>query len=84
MAVTQTRQAYQAEPLVRPLGFKGASLTELWQTVVSLQAANGLQAVGLGVQSPLWSDARAFLQLGEARANAAMFEMTCWAARRAT
>jgi len=84
MKVTQTRQAYQVEPLVQPLSFKGASLTELWQTVVGLQADDGLCAVGLGVQSPLWSDAQAFLQLGEARANAAMFDMTCWVARRAT
>ncbi len=80
MRVTATRQNFEREPLIRPLGFGGARLSELWQVAVMLQAGAELRSVGLGVQSPLWSDSRVFHRLGASAADTAMFRMTCYAA----
>lgn len=43
------------EPLISPFGFKGGYLTELWQSVVKIQA-DGVTAVSPCTQSVLWSD----------------------------
>jgi len=83
LQVTEARENFEREPLIRPLGFKGARLSELWQVVVMLQAGRELCSLGVGVQSPLWSDARVFRRLGASPANAAMFRMTCYAASQA-
>jgi len=83
LRVTATRQNFEREPLLRPLGFGGARLSELWQVAVMLQAGPELRSVGVGVQSPLWSDSRVFHRLGESAANTAMFRMTCYAASQA-
>ncbi len=44
------------EPLLSPFGFKGGALTELWQVVVGIETEDGRNAVGVGLQSVLWSD----------------------------
>ena len=83
MRITAAKCGFEREPLVRPLGFKGAHLRELWQVAVMLREDSGRSAVGLGVQSPLWSDSRVFVGLGEAASNEAMLAMTRFAAGRA-
>ena len=55
---------FEREPLIRPFGFKGAYMSEIWQTVAMLQMASGVQGIGLGTQSVLWSDARIFAFTG--------------------
>lgn len=68
----------ERQPLRQPFGFKGSALTCLWQIAVRIRSACG-EAVGLGVQSVLWSDAGVFAQLGEDRANEAMLDVTRYA-----
>lgn len=76
MKIVQTKHAVQKEPLLSPFGFKGAYLSELWQSVTLLAGDNGEAGIGAGVQSVLWSDARVFVQYGEAAGNKMMADMT--------
>ncbi len=47
------------EPLKTPFGFKGGYLTELWQSVVKIEA-DGIIAAAPCTQSVLWSEPRVF------------------------
>lgn len=64
------------EPLLSPFGFKGGALTELWQVAVRLVTEDGRTAVGVGLQSVLWSDGSVFRALGEEEGNRAMMRLT--------
>jgi L-alanine-DL-glutamate epimerase-like enolase superfamily enzyme len=66
----------EREPLASPFGFKGAYLSELWQSIVQLQSSTGQFGTGLGVQSALWSDPRLFAERGEQEGNRLMREVT--------
>ena len=68
ITIAETAADFAPEPLLRPFGFKGGSLTELWQTHVRLASADRA-GVGLGVQSCLWSDAAVFAAHPEREAN---------------
>ncbi|MCK6490872.1 MAG: L-alanine-DL-glutamate epimerase [Planctomycetes bacterium] len=68
--------------LRQPVGFKGGSLRELWQSAVSLRGA-GAAAYGTGIQSVLWSDAAVAARHGEAGGNRLMLETTAHAAELA-
>ena len=67
------------EPLVRPFGFKGGCLSELWQSAVRLRSASGHFGIGLGTQSVLWSDAAVFADRSESEGNELMLSLTKWA-----
>ena len=69
----------EREPLVRPFGFKGGSLSELWQTAVRLRDGAGHSGIGLGTQSVLWSDAAVFADRSESEGNELMLSLTKWA-----
>ncbi len=69
----------EREPLIRPFGFKGGYLTELWQTVSLLENTFGHRAVGLGTQSVLWSDAAVFGAHSESGGNVLMYALTEYA-----
>lgn len=77
--ITQVDSNFEREPLQRPYHFKGNVLTQLWQTVAYLRSDSGMDAVGLGTQSILWSDARVFAAHSENGGNALMYLMTEWA-----
>ena len=64
------------EPLLSPFGFKGGALTELWQVVVRLVTDDGRCAVGVGLQSVLWSDSGVFCSRSEEEGNNAMLALT--------
>ena len=81
--LAKAKAAVEKEPLVHPFGFKGGSISELWQSAVLFGGASGGEAVGLGVQSVLWSDPRVFFTLGETEGNAVMYAMTRHALDRA-
>ncbi|MCK5699657.1 MAG: L-alanine-DL-glutamate epimerase, partial [Cyclobacteriaceae bacterium] len=51
---------FQREPLVRPFGFKGGYMSEIWQTISLLQSEAGNKGLGLDTQNVLWSDAKVF------------------------
>ena len=59
-----------------PYRFKGSAVTQLWQTVAFLQSESGVSKIGLGTQSPLWSDAKVAGQHSENGGNALMYSMS--------
>ena len=67
---------FEREPLLRPFGFKGGYLSELWQVVSGLAAEDGESGIGVGTQSVLWSDASVFTSCSEAAGNAYMFAIS--------
>ena len=73
--VVRTDSNFEREKLIRPFGFKGGYLSELWQTVVRLQSESHT-AVGLATQSVLYGDADLFAAHSEASGNALMFALT--------
>jgi len=78
MLISDAFSAVEREPLNAPFGFKGNSLSELWQTVVLLKNSGG-EGLGLGTQSTLWSDADVFASFDEAAGNELMYRMTAHA-----
>lgn len=83
MRITAYKHSIKKEPLLSSFGFKGRSLSELWQSNVILQGENKLTSAGSGVQSVLWSDANIFVRYGEERGNALMSELTKFALEQA-
>jgi L-alanine-DL-glutamate epimerase-like enolase superfamily enzyme len=81
--IKTTRSNFEREPLIAPFGFKGAYLTEAWQSVAHVESESGCNGVGTATQSPLWSDAGVFLNNSQAAGNALMYAMTEYALRRA-
>jgi L-alanine-DL-glutamate epimerase-like enolase superfamily enzyme len=67
---------FEREPLVRPFGFKGGYMTEIWQTMAYMQSNKGIRKVGLCTQNVLWSDARVFASHSEAGGNALMYALS--------
>lgn len=63
------------EPLRAPFGFKGRSLTELWQTVAKLES-DSYTAVAPCVESVLWSDGGVFGENPPAVSSAMMMMVT--------
>ncbi len=74
--ITRTDSNFEREQLVRPFGFKGGYLSELWQTVVSLGATSDKRQIGLATQSVLYGDADLFAAHAEAAGNALMYVLT--------
>ena len=67
---------FEREPLIRPTGFKGGFLTELWQPVARLDSDSGRSHIGIGTQSVLWCDPRVLAQHSESAGNAMMLAVT--------
>ncbi|PSR55525.1 L-alanine-DL-glutamate epimerase [Adhaeribacter arboris] len=74
--VTHTDSNFEREKLVRPFGFKGGYLTELWQTVSKLETSSGNSGIGLATQSVLYADADLFAAHSEAGGNALKYTLT--------
>ncbi len=81
--VNRTNSNFEREPLVRPFGFKGGYISQIWQTVAGMESENNCRAAGLNTQSVLWSDADIFSGYSEAAGNSLMFAMTEFALQRA-
>jgi len=79
MKIVKSNCDFQREPLKAPFGFKGGYLSELWQTVVNMETADGIKSTGLGTQSTLWSDASVFTANPESTGNSMMFLITSYA-----
>lgn len=67
---------FEREPLVRPFGFKGGYVTDLWQTAAWMQSQSGTEKIGLCTQNVLWSDAGVFAAHSEDGGNALMYVLT--------
>lgn len=76
ITISNTYAVVEKEPLLRPFGFKGGYLTELWQPVVKLESKRGSTGIGLGTQSVLWSDSGIFASHSEMEGNSLMFALT--------
>ncbi len=74
--VRRTDSTFEREPLIRPFGFKGGYLSEIWQAAVLMEGEGGGARVGLGTQNVLWSDAEVFAGRSEAAGNALMYAVT--------
>lgn len=70
---------FEREPLIRPFGFKGGYMSEIWQTANLLKSASGIEKVGLCTQNVLWSDAKVFGNFSESGGNSLMYAMTEYA-----
>lgn len=70
---------FEREPLIRPFGFKGGYMSEIWQSVAMLESTSGQRSVGLCSQGVLWSDAHVFAGHSESGGNALMYAMSEWA-----
>jgi L-alanine-DL-glutamate epimerase-like enolase superfamily enzyme len=67
---------FEREALVRPFGFKGGYLTEIWQTIAAMTSTSGVRKIGLCTQNILWSDAKVFSSFSESGGNIMMYAMT--------
>ncbi len=76
ISISKVGSFAEREPMVRPLGFKGGYLTELWQTATYLESTSGFHSIGLCTQSILWSDANVFASNSESAGNALMYALT--------
>jgi L-alanine-DL-glutamate epimerase-like enolase superfamily enzyme len=72
---------FEREPLLRPFGFKGGYMTEIWQSAAMIRSATGKRGIGLCTHSTLWSDAQVFASNSPAAGDALMFAMTAHALR---
>jgi len=83
MKTTKSDCNFEREPLAAPFGFKGGYLSELWQSMVKFENADGCSCIGLGTQSTLWSDADVFIRNAESAGNSMMFLATNFATKAA-
>jgi L-alanine-DL-glutamate epimerase-like enolase superfamily enzyme len=67
---------FEREPLIRPFGFAGGFLSELWQSAAYLRSSSGIHKIGLCTQSVLWSDGKVFAGHSESGGNALMYALT--------
>ena len=74
--IRATGSDFEREPLIRPFGFKGGYMTEIWQTMARMESESGASKIGLCTQNVLWSDARVFASNSEAAGNALMYTLT--------
>src|SRR5690606_19953174 len=77
--IKDVRSDFEREELIRPFGFKGNYMTEIWQSASLLRSDTGTFRVGLCSQSVLWSDPEVFASYSEAAGNALMYSMTEYA-----
>jgi L-alanine-DL-glutamate epimerase-like enolase superfamily enzyme len=76
ITIARVSSNFEREPLLRPFGFKGGYMSEIWQTAVLLESDSGRRGIGLGSQGVLWSDAAVFAAHAESGGNALMYAVT--------
>jgi L-alanine-DL-glutamate epimerase-like enolase superfamily enzyme len=79
--INSAQSNFEREPLIRPFGFKGGNMDEIWQTAVKFNCESGAHKIGLGTQNALWSDANVFADRSSNAAEAAMYLMSDYAAQ---
>jgi L-alanine-DL-glutamate epimerase-like enolase superfamily enzyme len=79
ITIQSVNSNFEREPLIRPFGFKGGYMTEIWQSASFLQSSSGIHKIGLCSQSVLWSDSSVFASHSESGGNALMYAMTEYA-----
>ena len=74
--ISNVNSNFEREPLIRPFGFKGGYMTEIWQTASALYSDSGKHSIGLCTQNVLWSDSKVFASHSESGGNSLMFALT--------
>ncbi len=74
--ITTVNSNFEREPLIKPFGFKGSAMTNVWQTMAYLKSESGIHKIGLGTQNVLWSDSKVFASNSENGGNALMYAMS--------
>jgi L-alanine-DL-glutamate epimerase-like enolase superfamily enzyme len=74
--IAEVSSNFEREPLIRPFGFKGGYMREIWQTAAMVRSESGIHKIGTCSQSILWSDAQVFSSRSESGGNALMYAMT--------
>lgn len=74
--IVETNANFEREPLIRPFGFKGGAMKEIWQTAALLGSENGHRKFGICTQNVLWSDPAVFEAYSESAGNALMYNIT--------
>ncbi len=77
--ISDVKSNFEREPLIRPFGFKGGYMSEIWQSVAWIKSASDIAKVGLCTQSVLWSDAEIFAKYSESGGNTLMYAMSEYA-----
>lgn len=67
---------FEREPLIRPFGFAGGFMTNIWQSASYLRSSSGIHQIGLCTQNVLWSDGKVFADHSENGGNALMYVLT--------
>lgn len=75
ITIEQVNTNFEREPLIRPFGFKGGYMSEIWQTVSLLESESN-KGLGICTQNVLWSDADVFASHSESAGNALMYAIT--------
>ncbi len=81
ITIVKTASEFEREKLIRPFGFKGGYLTELWQIASQLTAESGKTGTGIATQSVLYGDADLFASRSESEGNALMYVLVSEALR---
>ena len=79
ITIEATNSNFEREPLIRPFGFKGGYMSEIWQTAAWMKSTSEIEKVGLCTQNVLWSDAKVFASFSESGGNSMMYGMTEYA-----
>jgi len=79
ITITKIDSNFERGPLIRPFGFKGGYMTEIWQSASLMKSSSCITKVGLCTQNVLWSDAEVFAKFFESGGNAIMYTMTEYA-----
>jgi L-alanine-DL-glutamate epimerase-like enolase superfamily enzyme len=74
--ITEVSSNFEREPLIRPFGFKGGYMREIWQSLAFIKSESGIHKIGTCSQSILWSDSQVFASHSESGGNALMYAMT--------
>jgi hypothetical protein len=74
--ITGVSSDFEREPLIRPFGFKGGYMKEIWQTASLIETGSGIKKIGICTQNVLWSDAAVFAAHSESGGNALMYALT--------
>jgi len=76
LKIKNVNSNFEREPLIRPFGFKGGYVKEIWQTVSLLESDSGVRKIGICTQNVLWSDAAVFAAHSAVGAEARMYALT--------
>jgi len=82
ITIEKTSSNFEREPLIRPFGFKGGYMSEIWQTAAWMKSVSGISKVGLCTQNVLWSDASVFSNHSESGGNALMYAISEFALKQ--